>query len=202
MPSVTVAPIEAQALRHGFLPIPSGIVNNVGCPDQTADRLALITRWAVSLTGKPICYSGHSLGGLIAKAVSRRVPQGYVSGVVSMGTPMSDVCVNPLMDQATMILGLANELALARSGCFRGTCGCRFVDDARSDLLDDVTYFSFFTRDDQVVEPEGCLLPESHNCQNIEVAGTHSGLPDNPQVLAQLPTVLAAIFQRRPRITA
>jgi len=187
----------------GYSPIQPDLIMNVECPERTTRRLAQTVCRVVEQSETPLCLLGHSLGGLLAKAIEASVPDGYVSGVFLLGSPLKRIRIHRLMDITASGLGLANNILLGTErGCFRGRCDCQFVQDVRSSLRDEVPYTSFFTRDDQIVEYEGCLLEEGPNRLNIEVKGTHLLLPANAQVLLHIANLLPQIFSRETVATA
>ncbi|MCH8821202.1 hypothetical protein IID23_01605 [Patescibacteria group bacterium] len=196
-------PMNNWLAWNGYSPIQPDLVLNVECPERTTRRLAQTVCRVVEQSETPLCLLGHSLGGLLAKAIEASVPEGYVSGVFLLGSPLKQIRIHRLMDIAARGLGFANNILLGTErGCFRGRCDCQFMSDVRSSLRDKVLYVSLFTKRDQIAEWNGCLLDEGPNRKNIEVRGTHLLLPSNPQVLLHIANLLPQIFSRETVATA
>ena len=84
--------------RMGYRPYYSGIDFNVDCPDATATELAWTARRAVDETGHRATLVGHSLGGLLARAVAYRNPE-LIAGVIAVGAPIGETArVSPFIE--------------------------------------------------------------------------------------------------------
>ncbi|MBY0520310.1 MAG: alpha/beta hydrolase [Sphingomonas sp.] len=122
-------------------------------------------------TGKRVSLIGWSLGGVMARQLSRRLP-GAVRQVISLGSPFAGT------PKATNVWR-AYEMLTGQK-----------IDDSetREQLRESATpppvpSTSIYTREDGVVAWQNCVEPRSAETDNIEVHGSHCGLGVNPAVL-------------------
>jgi pimeloyl-ACP methyl ester carboxylesterase len=122
-------------------------------------------------TGKKVSIVGWSLGGVMARMVSRRVPDA-VRQVISLGSPFTGT------PRATNVWR-AYELLTGQK-----------IDDAqiREQLRESATPLpvpstAIWSREDGIVAWQNCVEPFAANSDNIEVHGSHCGLGVNPAVL-------------------
>lgn len=122
-------------------------------------------------TGKKVSLVGWSLGGILARQLSRRRPD-LVRQVISLGSPFAG-------DPRATNVWKAYELLT----------GQRLKDpDTRaqleeSELAPPVPATAIFSKGDGVVAWQNCLEPEGATTDNIEVNGSHCGLGVNAAVL-------------------
>jgi pimeloyl-ACP methyl ester carboxylesterase len=122
-------------------------------------------------TGKKVSLVGWSLGGILARQLSRRRPD-LVRQVISLGSPFAG---DP---RATNVWRAYEALT-----------GQRLKDPEtrrqlrESELPPPVPSTAIFTKGDGVVAWQNCLEPESATTDNIEVKGSHCGLGVNGTVL-------------------
>lgn len=135
--------------------------------EKLVDRLNAVHE----LTGKKVSLVGWSLGGVMARMVSRRVPDA-VRQVISLGSPFTGT------PRATNVWR-AYELLT----------GQRIDDnDVREQLRESATpppvpSTAIWSREDGIVAWQNCVEPFATNSDNIEVHGSHCGLGVNPAVL-------------------
>lgn len=67
-------------------------------------------------------------------------------------------------------------------------CGCPFPADLRRPRSPRPRVVSFYRREDRVVSPAACLIPEG---RNVDVGGTHGGLVYNRALDRELARSLA-----------
>ena len=121
--------------------------------------------------GRKVSLVGWSLGGVLARQLSRRRPE-LVRQVISLGSPFAG-------DPRATNVWRAYELLT----------GQRLKDpDTRSQLQESalippVPSTSIYSKGDGVVAWQNCLEPEAATTDNIEVNGSHCGLGVNPAVL-------------------
>jgi pimeloyl-ACP methyl ester carboxylesterase len=128
---------------------------------------------------------GHSRGGLLAKVLAQRRPDG-VEQVIGLGAPLADFTDLALLTRAAVgVVTTANEIGFGRRLRAEG----RFAHDLR--LPPAVPTTSIYTRSDDVVNFRSCLRPD---IPAIAVWGSHNGLVVNPEVYRLLGRLLA-----RPR---
>lgn len=122
-------------------------------------------------TGRKVSLVGWSLGGVMARLVSRRVPDA-VRQVISLGSPFAG------SPRATNVWR-AYELLT----------GQRVDDHQTKEQLREgatpppVPSTAIWSREDGVVAWQNCVEPFGENSDNIEVHGSHCGLGVNPAVL-------------------
>ncbi len=122
-------------------------------------------------TGKRVSLIGWSLGGVMARQLSRRLP-GAVRQVISLGSPFAGT------PRATNVWRAYEALTGQK------------IDDAEtqhqmreSATPPPVPSTSIYTREDGIVAWQNCVEPKAAETDNIEVHGSHCGLGVNPSVL-------------------
>lgn len=135
--------------------------------EKLVDRLSTVRE----LTGRKVSLVGWSLGGVMARIVSRKVPEA-VRQVISLGSPFAG------SPRATNVWR-AYELLTGQR-----------IDDKRTreQLREGATpppvpSTAIWSREDGVVAWQNCVEPFGENSDNIEVHGSHCGLGVNPAVL-------------------
>lgn len=135
--------------------------------EKLLDRLATIH----TTTGRTVSLVGWSLGGVMARMVSRKVPEA-VRQVISLGSPFAG------SPRATNVWR-AYELLTGQR-----------IDDkhTREQLRESATpppvpSTAIWSREDGIVAWQNCVEPVSDISDNIEVHGSHCGLGVNPAVL-------------------
>jgi pimeloyl-ACP methyl ester carboxylesterase len=138
---------------------------------REGEKLVERLRAVHELTGKKVSLVGWSLGGIMARMVSRQAPDA-VRQVISLGSPFTG------SPRATNVWR-AYELLTGQR-----------VDDARTreQLRESATpppvpSTAIWSREDGIVAWQNCVEPFSTNSDNIEVHGSHCGLGVNPAVL-------------------
>src|SRR3569832_2242778 len=135
------------------------------------EKLIASMREIHEATGQKVSLVGWSLGGVMARQLSRRAPEA-VRQVISLGSPFTG------RPQATNVWRTYQILT-----------GQRLDDpDTRvqlheSNLPPPVPSTAIYTREDGVVAWQNCVEPEAPETDNIEVHGSHCGLGVNPAVL-------------------
>ena len=127
-----------------------------------ADRVLDVS----SQNGEPVTLIGHSLGGVYAREVARYIPDA-VRFVVTLGSPINDLKANhvwPMFEAAsgTRVASLPDDFA------------------ARMAKAPPVPTTSIFSKSDGVVAWRSCIDRSDGPVENVEVVGSHIGLPGNP----------------------
>ncbi|MGI9612107.1 MAG: esterase/lipase family protein [Acidimicrobiales bacterium] len=117
-------------------------------------------------SGRQVTLIGHSLGGVYAREVARFIPDD-VRFVVTLGSPINDLKANhvwPMFEAAsgTRVASLPDYFA------------------ARMAEAPPVPTTSIFSKTDGVVAWRSCLDRTDGAVENVEVLGSHIGLPSNP----------------------
>jgi pimeloyl-ACP methyl ester carboxylesterase len=166
--------------RIGYQPYYSGIGLNADCPNllirnrlhQTMDRIRRETRRKVHVLG-------HSLGGLLARAVAAERPE-QVAGVITLGSPFQGTVLHPSVQKAVESVRqgiLLKHGSNVLPACYTSSCSCNFLNSLRRDLPPSVKQTAVYSRMDGFVDWHYCVTGDPAN--DFEVAGTHIGLAFN-----------------------
>lgn len=150
--------------EQGFNTGPQGDI------DEWLENLALHVRGVATLHNRRVSLIGWSLGGIYAREIAKLRPP-LVRQVITLGTPF---------------LSRGHETNVG--WLYRLVNGAQpFVDDklaARLRETPPVPTTSIYSRTDGVVAWETCRIDGSCDAgENVEVEGSHLGLPWNPEVL-------------------
>src|SRR6195952_4271262 len=143
---------------------------NLGARAIGAQGEKLIARLEAiyAMTGQKVTLVGHSLGGIIARQLSRRRPD-MVRQIVTLGSPFAG---DP---RSTNVWKLYEYL-----------CGHKVSDaSTKAQLLEShnpppVPSTAIYTKGDGIVAWQSCLEPETPTTENIEILGSHCGMCVNP----------------------
>jgi len=169
--------------RIGYRPYFSGIGINAECPNLLVQRhLNQTIERALTDTERRIHLIGHSLGGVIARAVAGQRPDD-VASVITLASPFRSISTSRTVVHATEAI---RQRILQEHGrgvlpdCYTGRCTCKFVDSLKRDVPDSMFETAIYTRDDGIVDWRYCMTrnPEA----DFEVPGTHIGMAFNPSV--------------------
>jgi len=196
----------AWLLRLGYRPYFSGIGLNAECPNLLIRRRlnATLDR-AVRETGRAVHVIGHSLGGIIARAVAHQRP-GDVASVTTLASPFRGTVVHPNILRAAEAV---RRRILSQHGkgvlpdCYTGRCSCDFLDSLRTDLEPHIRQTAIYTRTDGIVDWRYCITGRPD--VDFEVPGTHIGLAFSPatytilarRLVAPAPAASAPVAKRR-----
>ncbi len=88
-PDVYLTPLHQWLARIGYKPFFSGIGFNTECPNLLIKRqLNATIEKALAISGRKVHLIGHSLGGIIARAIAAQRPAD-VASVVTLGCALS-----------------------------------------------------------------------------------------------------------------
>jgi triacylglycerol lipase len=169
--------------RIGYRPYFSGIGINAECPNLLVQRhLNQTIEKALMETERKIHLIGHSLGGVIARAVAGQRP-GDVASVITLAAPFRSISTSRTILHATEAIRQRIQQEHGRRvlpDCYTGRCTCNFVDSLKRDVPDSMFETAIYTRDDGIVDWRYCMTrkPEA----DFEVPGTHIGMAFNPSV--------------------
>ncbi|HVC45380.1 MAG TPA: hypothetical protein VND20_11235 [Candidatus Binataceae bacterium] len=187
---LAMLPMSRWLKRIGYQPYPSGIDLNLGCPRDRVEQLGRRTAGIARESGRRVAIIGHSLGGVLARAVGRQRPA-VVSRVIGLGTPIDHEWdslhrrVAPIMRS---LAGVWQTLAGAPADCGTASCACGFARSLAPGPIRAGVFSSIYTRQDDVVDWRACRDPQGGN---HEVRGRHLGLPVNREVYRLLAALLA-----------
>ena len=172
---------------------------NVGCTQQAAEALEHRIEAIVAKRDRKVTIVGHSLGGLMARAVAARRPD-LVDGIITLGSPLlAPGAAHPilLLDLALMVrlqrVGLGRMMG---SDCTSGDCARTSWEQSRLRLPRGVAFTSVFSRRDGIVDWRSCLDPQA---TAVEVTTSHVGMAFDPVVLDAVAETLAENRARRER---
>ena len=180
---LSLAELHLWLRRMGYRSHLSGIGTNADCPDTLLERLIETVDRVYRESGQRVTLIGHSLGGLLARAAAGLDPQ-KVSQVITIGTPSHRLATHPVVQRLVRKV-LRRGYRRAQAGCLRS-----FHRGLRACLPQSVPVAAICSQDDPVVDRRDCL--DWNGGRNIEVSGTHVGLPVNPMVYRELARLLAS----------
>jgi len=174
---------RAWLRRIGYRAYSSGIGVNAECPNLLIKRHLIETvEKAYKESGKKVHVIGHSLGGVLARAVASQMPD-HVASVITLGAPFRGVSVHPMILRAVeMVRGQIHDrhgLTVLPS-CYTGACTCRFMESLVLNLPRSVRRTAVYTKTDGIVDWRVCRTGDRAN--DFEVSGTHIGMVFNPLV--------------------
>ena len=169
----------------------SGINFNVGCPQRKVERMLSRLEDISKDAGGRIVIVGHSLGGLVARALARQRPD-LVRHVIAIGSPLRSgwQAVAPEVRPTLFAVhSFFQKFIEAPQGCGTELCTCDFSKEAfGAELPTTVRFTSIYSRHDGIVDWR-FATSEDGDC--YEVDGLHTDLVVNVEVYRILSNVLA-----------
>jgi pimeloyl-ACP methyl ester carboxylesterase len=179
--------------RIGYRPYFSGIGLNAECPNLLIQRrLNDNIDKALRDTGAKIHLIGHSLGGIIARAIASQRPHD-VASVITLASPFRGTVVHPTILRAAEAVRqhiLEEHGAGVLPTCYTGHCTCDFLCSLRRSLPASIAETAIYTRNDGIADWRYCTTGDSE--KDFEVPGTHIGLAFNASVYRIIAQRLAA----------
>jgi triacylglycerol lipase len=167
--------------RIGYRPYFSGIGVNADCPNLLIQRqLSETIARALDETGRKIHVIGHSLGGVIARAIAGARPKD-VASVITLASPIRATITSRAVIHASEAVRLR---ILTEHGkgvlptCYTGRCTCNFINSLRREVPSRTLQTAIYTRHDGIVDWRYCRTGIPGN--DFEVPGTHIGMAFNP----------------------
>jgi pimeloyl-ACP methyl ester carboxylesterase len=191
-PDAYLTPLHQWLARIGYNPFLSGIGFNTECPNLLIRRQLNDTiEKALAKSGRKLHLIGHSLGGIIARAIAAQRP-GSIASVITLGSPFRGTVAHPSILRAAEIV--RRRILLKNGGdvlpdCYTGHCNCDFLDSLRHTMPASVFETAVYSESDGVVDWRYCRTdrPEADFC----VSGTHLGLAFNPSAYSVIAQRLA-----------
>jgi triacylglycerol lipase len=169
----------------------SGINVNVGCPQRKVERMLGRLEDISKDAGGKIVIVGHSLGGLVGRALARQRPD-LVRQVIAIGSPLRSgwQAVAPEVRPALFAVhSFFQKFIEAPQGCGTELCACDFSIEAYgAELPPGVRFTSIYSRHDGIVD---WRFATTENGDCYEVDGLHTDLVVNVEVYRILSNVLA-----------
>jgi pimeloyl-ACP methyl ester carboxylesterase len=175
----TLYPFANWLRARGHQVFFSGILANADCPRRVMPRLERILQRLFGRYGERLVVIGHSLGGIYARELARRMPE-CVEQTVLLGAPIREPGSNahPFVKMlATLTLRLHETARGCSGGGLHDVCGIHSAETPP-----DVPETIIFSKSDGVVGWESCL-ESAPNVRSFEVDSTHVGLPYNLDTL-------------------
>ena len=198
-PDLYLTPLHEWLRRIGYKPVFSGIGVNSECPNLLITRqLTETIDRARAKSGRKVHLIGHSLGGVIARAIAAQRPRD-VASVITLGAPFRGTVAHASILRAA---SMVRKRILARHGsavlpdCYTARCTCDFLESLACVMPSPVLQTAVYTESDGVVDWRYCKtdIPET----DFRVSGTHIGLAFNPSAYSVIAKRLA---QARPKDT-
>jgi triacylglycerol lipase len=178
--------------RIGYKSYLSGIGLNAECPNLLIrQKLSETVESALEETGRKIHLIGHSLGGIIARAVAAQRPD-EIASVITLGAPFRGTVAHSSVLKAaatvrTHILKQHGRAVLP--DCYTARCTCDFVNSLRCDMPCHIQQTAIYSQDDGIVDWRYCTTGNPD--LDVEVPGTHIGMVFNPSVYSAIATRLS-----------
>lgn len=180
---VSTRPLRRALTKLGYCVYGWAQGTNLGMNQQRRELLFSQLEMIHARHGQGVALVGWSLGGVFARELARLKPE-LVSQVFTMGSPING---DPDGNNVSSLFRLFNPGKMPSD---------RQAFEARIPAPP-VRCTAIYTRQDGIVAWRCCLENETPSTENVEVQGTHVGMPCNPQVLAAIAERLA----RCPRKT-
>ncbi len=195
----TLVGMAAMLRGAGYRTYRSRIRMNMGCTREAADRLEHRIEAIASRRGRKVSLVGHSLGGMLARALAARRPD-LVAGIVSMGSPvMAPGAVHDLLARDAELLTRLTRAGfggLMSADCIAGSCARASFEESRASLDPAVGFTAIYSQRDGIVDWRACLDPAA---RPVEVTASHVGMAIDPRVFDAVHEALEG--QRQARIS-
>jgi pimeloyl-ACP methyl ester carboxylesterase len=179
--------------RIGYKPYHSKIGLNAECPNLLIrQHLERTVESACRTTRKRVHIIGHSLGGLMARAIASQMPD-QVASVITMGSPFRGISAH---SSILHMADLVRDQILQRHGedvlpnCYTSRCTCDFLESIAGTIPRSVRQSAIYTKSDGIVDWRVCRT--GRPSMDFEVSATHLGLAFNPIVYDVVARRLAA----------
>lgn len=196
-------PIMLSWLRRiGYQAHRSSITLHIDCSDRTMSKVLPRVEEVVEQHGRKVTMVGHSRGGLLSRAIAAARPD-LVERTITLCSPLSDPFrVTNLTLAAAAVAARAQlqrtDPARLNMGCLTEACACTYGRFYRRPLGPDTPpLISLFTRHDEVVAWQACLLD---GARNVEIRGSHTGILASRNVYTELAHALTGEYDE-PGIT-
>lgn len=172
----TLRRLAARLRETGHPTSGSGMHANVGCAQAAGDALEHRLERLVARTDRPAAVVGHSLGGLLAKALAHRRPD-LVAGLITLGSPLlAPAAIHRLLQWDLTLFHHLHQWgfgALMSADCTRGTCAQTSWEQLTAPTRPGLPFTSVYSRSDGLVDWRACLHPAA---RHAEVRCSHLGM--------------------------
>jgi len=174
---------RAWLRRIGYTSFDSNIGVNAECPNLLIKhRLTATIEKAYRARKKKVHLIGHSLGGVLVRAVASQAPE-MVASVITLGSPFRGITLHPtVLRIAQTVRGqiLSRHGKDVLPGCYTGACTCRFIESLEESLSRSVRQTAIYSKADGIVDWRVCRT--GRPAADFEVSATHIGMVFNPLV--------------------
>ena len=171
----------------------SGVAPNAGCTWDMVELLEKHIEAATERTGSRVAIVGWSRGGTLGKLVALRRPE-LVDALITLATPnLNPLAVNQSLTRQLRALSWLHARGvpgLMSKDCLQGSCAGRVRDALEQDPLTRITYTSYFSMDDGVIDWRACLDPVA---DHVEVQATHMSIGADPRVMESVAGLLTEL---------
>jgi len=171
---VTLYPFADWLRSRGHQVFFSGILANADCPRRVIARLERILRERGESADEKVVVIGHSLGGIYARELARRLPQ-HVDQVILLGAPIREPLrhSNPYVKMVALITHRLRESGHGCSGDMASVCGVHSFEPPPG-----IPETLIYSKHDGVVDWASCV-ESGPDVTAFEVQSTHCGIPYN-----------------------
>src|SRR6187200_2468841 len=145
----TLALMSRHLRGLGYRTYRSTIHANVGCTAEASEALERRIETIALKRGRRVTVVGHSLGGLMARAIAGRRPD-LVDGIITLGSPiLAPGAAHPILLFDLMVLTRLQRAGLGRmmgEDCTSGMCARESWEQSRMPLAPGVAFTSLFSR--------------------------------------------------------
>ena len=178
--------------RIGYRPYYSGVGFFGDCPNVLLKRIDGTIDRAFVETGRPVHLIGHSLGGILARSAAVQRPK-RVASVITLGSPFRGFRAHSFVFMAgdvvrSRITRRRPDLSL---DCGTSRCTCSLGRSLQRRWPKAVRQTTMFSTTDGLVDWRYCLTGKPD--VDIEVSGTHLGLPFNAGAYRHIGDRLASV---------
>ena len=179
--------------RIGYRVRKSGIGRNDDCPDVLLTEILETVESVVAESREQVRLIGHSLGGSLVRAAAVRRPV-LVSQVITLGSPIGDSRIHPLVLKLARLVGDARPSPDAQPRVHEdhyhdGTCVCELADALQQAIPSEVRRASIFSKTDGIVDWRSSQ--DQPPGRNVEVRASHLGLVVNVEAYRAIAQLLA-----------
>lgn len=161
------APLREHLASLGYPTNGWGFGMNMGLKPGLLTAMQTRVRVCADSHRQRVSLVGWSLGGLYARELAKLLPD-RVRQVITLGTPVGDLRAN----HAWRLYERLNDHKVDAPPL-----------DTDFAAPPPVPITAIYTRDDGIVAPASTLNPPGERIENIEVRGSHMGLPWNPEAI-------------------